>query len=134
MGALRDVASGLAPVASIVPAVQSATATGTGVDIRGYDSAAVLINTGAIVSSGNFTPTLEESDDDSSYSAVAAADLEGVFPSALAASSAYVVGYVGDKRYIRCVLTKNSGTSIAAGAVILKGHGHQAPEDHDYSA
>lgn len=37
------------------------------------------------------------------------------------------VGYIGNKRYLRTVLTKNGGTSIAAGAVVIKGHAHQRP-------
>jgi len=40
----------------------------------------------------------------------------------LAADSVYWVGYRGGKRYVRVVITKNSGTSIAAGAVVVKGH------------
>jgi hypothetical protein len=37
------------------------------------------------------------------------------------------VGYAGFKRYLRVVVTKNSGTSIAAGAVLVKGHAAQRP-------
>ena len=49
-------------------------------------------------------------------------DLLGAFPATLAADSSYAVGYRGGRRYVRVVITKNSGTSIAAGAVIVKGH------------
>ena len=37
------------------------------------------------------------------------------------------VGYVGNKRYLRTVITKNGGTSIAAGAVLVKGRAARAP-------
>lgn len=107
---------------SIVPAVQSATATGTGVDLQGYDSAEVVVNFGAIVSAGDFAASVEESDTlGSGYTAVAAADLRGSFLATALASTVEQVGYVGSKRYIRVILTKAGGTSIAAGAVVVRG-------------
>lgn len=105
---MRDLYNNLGIVQSIAPAVQTATATGTAVDLLGFNSAMVVISTGAIVASGNFTPKLQESDDNSTFTDVAAADLHGSFATALAASTAYKVGYRGFKRYIRPVLTLNS--------------------------
>jgi len=58
---------------------------------------------------------------------VVAGDLLGSLPAGLAASSVYKQGYKGTKRYIRAVITKQSGTSIAAGAVVLRGHPYDAP-------
>ncbi|MDX0897439.1 hypothetical protein GOD90_10595 [Sinorhizobium medicae] len=125
--AKRDLYNNISAVSSIVPAVQTATATGTGVDGRGFQSVTYVVNTGAIAGAGNFTPKMQESDDNSAWSDVAAADLLGSFPSALAASTAIRVGYKGSKRYTRAVLTLNSGTSIAAGAVAILGHPELAP-------
>lgn len=119
---MRDLQNNIELAASIVPAVQSASGNGTGVDLQGADSATVVFNTGAVAGSGNFTASVEESDDNSAFTAVAAGDLLGTLTDPLAASAAYSVGYRGGKRYIRAVLTKNSGTSIAAGAVVVKGH------------
>jgi hypothetical protein len=124
---MKDMHNSMKVVASVVPAVLTATATGTGVDLRGFSSAEVIINTGAIVSSGNFTPKLQESDDNSTWTDVEADDLLGTFPAALAASTAYNVGYAGTKGHLRAVLTLNSGTSIAAGAVIVCGNAHLSP-------
>ncbi|MEQ8309054.1 MAG: hypothetical protein RIA09_21200, partial [Hoeflea sp.] len=59
--------------------------------------------------------------------AVAAAHLVGTLPATLEANSVYKQGYIGYRRYIRTVLTKNSGTSIAAGVTIVKGHPANAP-------
>ncbi|WP_395543268.1 hypothetical protein [Neotabrizicola sp. sgz301269] len=126
---MRDLASNLGVVSAVVPQVLTATNTSSAIDLAGFDSAAVLINTGAIVSSGNFTPKLQESDTTTSgdFTDVAAADLVGSFPTALAASTAYKVGYIGRKRYVRTVLTLNSGTSIAASVQIVKARAAQKP-------
>lgn len=124
---MRDLVNNIGVVQSIVPQVVSATATGTGIDLLGFGSAAFIIATGAIVSSGDFTPTLEESDDNSTYTAVAAGDIEGTLPASLTASSVVKVGYKGHKRYVRPVLTKNSGTSIAASVNVVKAHAAQRP-------
>ena len=126
---MRDLVNNISIAASVVPAVHSATVTGTVVDLRGYDSASVGIVTGAIVSDGDFTPKLQHGDESNLSDAadVAAADLQDSFPTILAASSSYHVGYRGSKRYVRVVLTNNGGTSIAASAAVLRGHAAQAP-------
>jgi hypothetical protein len=125
---MRDLASNIGVVAAVVPAVLIATNTSAAIDLQGFDSAAVIINTGAIVGAGNFTPKLTECDTSGgTYTDVAAADLIGTFPSALAAASVYKVSYVGSKRYVKTVLTLNSGTSIAASVVIAKGRAGQKP-------
>jgi len=126
---MKDIYSDLGIVQDMAPAVQSATVTGSAIDLQGFNSALVVINTGAIVSSGDFTTKLQESDTTTSgdFTDVAAADLIGSFPASLEAASAYKVGYRGTKRYLRTVTTKNSGTSIAAGIVVIKGHADDAP-------
>lgn len=121
----RDLKNSMTVLASVVPAVYSATKSdGTIIDLQGASSATVIINTGAIVSAGDFTPSLVVGDasDLSGGAAAAAADLLGSFPTILAENTVYVVGYRGNARYARVVLTKNGGTSIAAGAVVVKGH------------
>lgn len=124
---MRDLYNNLAVAQSVAPAVQTATATGTAVDLLGFNSAMIVINCGAIAGSGNFTPKLQESDDNSTFTDVAAGDLHGSFVSALAAATVYKVGYRGVKRYIRPVLTLNSGTSIAAGVTVIKGAAASKP-------
>lgn len=126
---MRDLSHNLGVVQAVAPAVLTATNTSAAIDLLGFDSAMVVINTGAIVSSGNFTPKLQESDTTTGgdFTDVAAADLIGTFPAALSAASAIKVSYIGNKRYIRTALTLNSGTSIAAGAVVIKGHASSRP-------
>lgn len=126
---MRDLKNNIGVVQAIAPQVVAATVTGAALDLLGFNSAVLVVNTGAIVSSGNYTAKLQESDTTTSgdFADVAAGDLEGSFPSALAADSVVRVGYKGTKRYIRTVITKVSGTSIAAGAVLVKGHPALSP-------
>lgn len=126
---MRDLANNVAAVQAVAPAVLAATNTSAAIDLQGFESAAVIINTGAIVSAGDFTAKLQESDTTTGgdFTDVVAANLVGSFPASLVADSVVKVGYVGSKRYLRTVITKNSGTSIAAGAVIIKGNAHSRP-------
>lgn len=126
---MRDLVSNFGAVLALSPAVQAATIKGNAIDLLGFGSAAIIVNTGAIVSAGDFTAKLQESDTaaDADFTDVAAGDLQGDLSAALAADSSVKQGYVGIKRYIRLVLTKVSGTSIAAGAVAVLSHPRTAP-------
>ena len=57
---MRDLANNLGAVQAVAPAVLSATNTSDPIDLQGFESAAVVINTGAIVSAGDFTAKLQE--------------------------------------------------------------------------
>jgi hypothetical protein len=126
---MKDGISGIGVVASIAPAVQTATKKGDAVDLQGFNMATLIINTGAIAGSGDFTASLQESDTttDGDFAAVAAGDLLGSVPATLETAAVYKLGYVGNKRYVRAVLTLNSGTSIAAGAVFVLSQPYDAP-------
>tara|TARA_R110002051_G_scaffold325869_1_gene432660 strand:+ start:14287 stop:14673 length:387 start_codon:yes stop_codon:yes gene_type:complete len=126
---MKDLHSKIGLVQALAPAVVAATATSAAIDLQGFNSAVVAINTGAIVTAGDFTTKLQESDTTTSgdFADVAAADLLGTFPASLAADSVYKVGYVGTKRYVRTVTTKNGGTSVAAGIMVVIGHPSDAP-------
>jgi len=125
----KDSYSNQDAVASLVPAVQAATLKGSTVDLGGFSSALLIVNTGAIVSDGLYDVKIQESDTttDGDFTDVVAADLIGALPAALAASTVYRQAYIGTKRYVRAVITKQSGTSIAAGAVFVRGLPHMAP-------
>ena len=127
---MRDIASNIGVVLALSPAVQAATIKGNTIDLMGFESAAIVINTGAIASAGDFTVTVQESDTttDGDFADVDDIDLTGdTLPASLAADSSYKVGYVGNKRYARIVATKNSGTSVAIGAVAVKGNAAEKP-------
>ena len=117
---MRDFASNVGLTSTLDPAVQAATIKGAAVSIRDAGKAFALVHTGAIVGAGDFTAKLQESDTttDADFTDVGAANLIGTFPATLLTATVVKVGYIGGKGYLRTVLTKNGGTSIAASSVI----------------
>jgi len=126
---MKDSVSDFGVVASLAPAVVSATTKGAHADLQGFNSALLIVNTGAIAGDGDYVVALQESHTttDGDFTDVAAKDLLGALPATLEANKAYKQGYVGNKRYIRAVITKTGGTSIAAGAVIVVGNAALSP-------
>lgn len=116
-------------VASLAPAVQAATLKGGTVDLQGFGSALMVVNTGAVASAGDFAIAMQHSDTttDGDFANVAADDLIGSLPATLEADTTYRQGYIGKKRYVRAVITKAGGTSIAAGAVFILSEPALAP-------
>lgn len=126
---MKDGISGIGVVATLAPADYAATTKGAAVDLQGFNSAAIIVQSGVITAAGVYDVKLQESDTttDGDFTDVAAGDLLGALPGALAAASVYKQGYKGVKRYIRAVITKQGGTSIVAGVVVVRGHPHDAP-------
>jgi len=141
---MRSQKKGLLVENNIDSAVITASANGTGVDTQGYDSLAFVVNVGesADTLSGSvyFDLLVQESDDDSTYTDVAEADLDGglvggaagafaLVDAAAEDDAAYTVGYIGGSRYARCRIevtgTHNNGTPI--GAVSVKGNPKYGP-------
>ncbi len=123
----KDAFSNVSAVQAIVPAVKSAAGDGVTIDRKGYDSLLFVINTGAVAGDGDFGVVVQDSDNGSAWDAASADDVLGSVPATLVASSAYRLSYIGPKRYARVNLTKAGGTSIALGAVAVKGLPHLAP-------
>ena len=122
----RDLKSNIDIITSLAPAARTATASGTGVDLRGYESAVVSFVPGA-VTDGTHTPSVEESDDDSTYTAVAAADLLGSLAN-LASNVGQRVGYRGGKHYIRAKIAVSGATTGALdAALVIRGNAVQQP-------
>lgn len=126
---MRDIVHNIGIVTAIAPAVQTGQVTGTMADILGFESIAAVVHTGAIVSAGDFSIKLQHSDTTTAgdFEDCAATDIVGTFPATLEADALVKVGYKGNRRYLRPVLSKNGGTSIAAGVIFVKGHPHDAP-------
>lgn len=123
---MKDLKSKIDAVTSIAPAAITTTVTGAGVNILGYESALVLITPGTITD-GTHTPKLQESDDDSTYTDVAAADLHGAF-AAISSDTPQKVGYKGIKRYLRVVSTvAGASTGGVYSAHIVRGNAHLQP-------
>ncbi|MBI5427265.1 MAG: hypothetical protein HZA02_03175 [Nitrospinae bacterium] len=122
---MRDMKNNVDAVTSINPAAQTATVNGAGVDLRGFESAMVVFHPGTIAD-GTHTPKIQESDDNSAFTDVAA-DQQGTL-TALASNTVQRVGYIGSKRYIRAVSTVAGATTGGVyGALVLRGSPNIAP-------
>lgn len=117
---MRDLYSNIGLAVALIPAVQAAAANGATIDLLGNNRVAFAVNTGAIASAGDFGVKLQESDTGTSgWTDVAAEQAQTNAPATLAADSAYRLGYLGYKRFVRLALTKAGGTSIIAGAAAI---------------
>lgn len=127
MASTRELKSSLKEEKSLDPAARTASANGAGVDTRDSDSALLIIYSG-VVTDGTHTPKLQESDDNSVYNDVAAADQEGTLVD-LTTSSTQRVAYKGNKRFVRAVITVTGGpsTGAVASAAVVLGHSHSTP-------
>ena len=141
---MQDLKENVKYVKSLSPIVQAADVDTTGVDLQGFDSAAVLVDIGApgvtYSSSVKVDLILEESDDDATYTAVTAntsvtggtVGSTGIFQTIDAdgeCNAVYGIGYVGGKRYIRVALdfTGTHSTGTAMGVTVLLGTPLHAP-------
>ncbi|WP_024898803.1 hypothetical protein [Brucella rhizosphaerae] len=126
---MRDLANNIGVFSALAPAVQTANATGTVIDRKGFEKVTYIVNTGAIAADGDFTFKVQDSDTitPADFADVDPKWIIGEAPDTLEATSAYKLGYWGHKRYTRLVLTKAGGTSIAAGAVAVLAGAHARP-------
>jgi hypothetical protein len=119
----RDLHNAISTAVSIAPAAnRTANTNGTGVDLAGFRSAVALVQFGT-VTDGTWTPTIEESDDNSSFAT--ATDISGSFTATTSANDETVqeVSYTGTKRYIRVVVTETVASTTGAlfSALIVRG-------------
>lgn len=145
---MRDLVNNISSVPTIGANSLSADANGSGVDLKGFQSATVLIavGVGGITFSGTnkIEFQLQHSDDNSTFSAVGSGDVilgqnadasvgaGGIVRSLVAAHgtpSVAEVGYIGGKRYIRAVAdfsgTHGSGTPMSV--TVVRGHPMNRP-------
>lgn len=139
--ASKDTSTTLTVSSSLAPAVRTGDTNGTGVDLQGFESALVVFDCGAegVTLSGTdkIALELEESDDNSTFADVAAADMIGEESAGVVktlddnaeAPAVYTVAYTGAKRYIRGVLNYSGthGTGTPISCTVIKSHErHQA--------
>ena len=147
---MRDISKDISPAYSIINSVKTAAANGTGVDLQGYNSALAVVDVGAegdtLSGSVYFEISLEHSDDNSTYTDCAQADIvDGTIAAGGiwlmldgtaggnpdSAGSSHQVGYVGGKRYVRLVLAKtgthSNGTPISG--MILRGNARHSTDN-----
>ncbi len=123
---MKDLTNNINIAQSLAPAARTASANGSGVDLQGYNSAAIAFHPG-VITDGTHTPKVQESDDDSTYTDVAAKDLIGSLTD-LASNTIQRIGYKGTKRYIRAVSTVAGATTGGVyGAEVVRGNPHIAP-------
>jgi hypothetical protein len=141
---MRDLVNSIAASVLIPAATYDADNTPAKVDLLGFESAVIAIHVG--VGGITFSGTnkvefkLTHSDDDSTYTAVTDADVQGVdsvdtggivmsLIAAHAAADITKIGYVGGRRYLKLLAdfsgTHGTGTPIAA--EVIKGHARYWP-------
>ena len=148
---MQDLTHNIVVGNSIINAVKTAAANGTGIDLKGFEEATALVSVGAegdtLSSSVYFEISLEHSDDDSTYTDVTQSEIvngtiaaggiwlkldgtTGGDPDT--AGGQWQLGYVGGKRYVRLVLAKtgthSNGTPISG--MIVKSRPRVAPKSN----
>lgn len=129
--ALRDLLRRILVAQSLSPAVRTnGTATGSAVDLRGYDAAVICVAFGAYTD-GTHTPSLQHSTDGTTYTNAAASDLDGAFTAvsgAGGANSLQQIGYIGSQRFVRVVMTTAGATTGALSqASVIAGYPRNMP-------
>jgi hypothetical protein len=91
------------------------------VDLGEARTAEVIVNAGT-VTDGTHAIEVQESDDNTTFTAVAASDLLGSLPDLTASNDAQVheVGYIGHKRYLRVVSTVSGATTGGVYGVVVQ--------------
>ncbi|MFE2941035.1 hypothetical protein ACFXKG_18520 [Streptomyces sp. NPDC059255] len=134
---MRDAYNNIRPRIGLPFSARTATATGTSVDRAenglAYQDALITVATGTITD-GTHTIDIKESDDNSTWTSVAASDLQGAKPvltSSAGGASTLDVGYKGMKRYVRVDVTVASATTGGVyGAVVILANPRTAPVVH----
>lgn len=112
------------------------TVNGTTVDLNenkdASRSAMLVVHTGTITD-GSHAVILQESDDNSAWGTVAAADLQGSAPTITATDDdvLFELGYKGSKRYLRASVTTSGATTGGTfGATIVRAFVRRSPISH----
>lgn len=133
---LNDIKDNVKVVSMIDPASYTATKSdGSIIDLQGYDSCVVCVQTGAIATadgSNYVTFTISEGDDAALGDAATATAIQGSFAvlNSTSADDSMIlskVGYVGTKRYIRVVATETGTTEAIYSAFAILGSARSAP-------
>lgn len=115
---MRDSASNMIVKVCIAPdegAGSNTAKTGTGIDLANADACTFVIATGALVDAdATFTVLIEDSPDNSTWTAVADEFLIGTEAGASFQfdddTETRKIGYIGNQRYARCVITPANNT------------------------
>lgn len=112
------------------------TVNGTAVDLHenlDASRSAMLIVIAGTITDGSNAVTLQESDDNATWTPVAAANRQSSVPALTAANdlALYEVGYLGHARYLRAsVVTSGATSGGTIGAVIVRAYPRRTPISH----
>ncbi|MYS47539.1 hypothetical protein GTY23_41495 [Streptomyces sp. SID5998] len=133
---MRDAYSNITVRETLGIATRTASTNGTGVDRAAggcdFQDAMVVVHTG-VITDGTHAIDVQESDDNTTFTSVAASELQGTEPSIGSAddNKMYVVGYKGTKRYLRVAVTASGTTSGGTyGASVILANPRTAPVVH----
>lgn len=121
-----------AVVALNIQAISSDTTTaGSSIDLTGFNSATFAIQSGTLTD-GTYTPVISDSDDGSTFTAVADDFLIGTEAEAAFAATddnaIKTIGYVGGKQYVKLsIVSASTSSGGTIGAQALLGHSSHAP-------
>lgn len=116
----------MAMALSVVPATYTTTATGTGVDLAGFDAATIYVFQGA-TTDGTWTATVQDSADNITFGT---ATINGSLATMTSATTTTVqeVGYGMAKRYVRVLITETGATTGGVlSAIVVKGSPKSLP-------
>lgn len=135
---MRDLFHNISVTQALIPAVATTDKTSSAIDMQGFNSLAVIFNIGdsgdTLSGSVFWTLKLQESDDNSQYTDVAASDLHNasatvVIDAPTEDSTAVTFGYKGNKRYVKALAVKtgthSNGTPI--GIIAVRGNASLNP-------
>lgn len=140
---MKDLYNNIEVVSLLAPVSVSATGSITDIDLKGFNSACILIHLGADSGTGlsktdYWTFTLKDSDDGTTYTDVETADMLGltvtsgtvlVVDSTDEDNTLYKIGYVGGKRYLELTYTETTtGSNTTLMSIeLIKGDPENAP-------
>lgn len=122
----NDIKNSVSVAQTIVPANYQATETGDTVDLAGFDAAAVVITVGAATDTG-FSFEVQDSPNDSDWTAVTDDFLDGTEPATAVAAAVTVLGYHGVERYLRVVATDTGTGNADFGVAVVQAKGRKLP-------
>lgn len=125
-----DIKNSVNVAQSLVPASRTAAVNGTGVDLAGFDAALIVIDTGAAGgTTPSFTFEVQDSPDNTTYTAVAAGFLDGTEPVVTTGNAVFEIGYHGIAKFVRVAITVVSGTAptLLCSASVVRGKGRTHP-------
>lgn len=137
---MKDLSRSFYPVISFYPSARTAAANGDAtVDLQFYEGALVIIASGIVTDGTAYTFELKESSDNSTFTAVADADMVAggpastdVEPAIAAADDNHIhwFSYIGSLRYLRIDLKTVTGSPSTGGVfygLVVKGIARHNP-------